>query len=273
MCLAPITLKRETKTMQGSLTNVVPCGKCPRCLKRRLNAWAFRLVKEMEQSTSAIFLTLTYENAPTSFNGHHTLIKSDYQKFTKRLRKNLQNSNIKYYACGEYGTTTQRPHYHAIVFNLPQTWITNSNKLLDIWGHGHINISPCNIATIKYVCKYVMKGKFTPTTDHDDRNSDFSIMSKKMGLNYLTPQIIRYHQDNLKSFITLPGGIPTSMPRYFRDKIFTKEHIQQINKKQILQRDIEFETRFDSNYRQQSIWTKDQYRKAAKVIKTDRDKI
>ena len=43
------------------------------------------------------------------------LKKSDFQKFIKRLRKDY---DIKYFACGEYGDKTLRPHFHAILFGV-----------------------------------------------------------------------------------------------------------------------------------------------------------
>jgi hypothetical protein len=65
----------------------VPCGKCVACKKRRATHWSFRLNEEAKLSSSASFLTLTYEKTPISKNGFQTLVKRDFQLFLKRLRK------------------------------------------------------------------------------------------------------------------------------------------------------------------------------------------
>ncbi len=282
MCLSPLTLKRNIRSMNGDFTNIVPCGKCVLCLKRRQNSWSFRLYQESKQSISACFITLTYETPPLTQNQLPTLYKRDYQNFLKRLRKQFKSSNtlnkIKYYACGEYGTQTKRPHYHAILFNLPSNYLVDSDILSTTWGHGHIDISPCNIATIKYVTKYVMKGRFEPKHDVetgliDDRLPEFSLMSKKMGLNHLTPQMVKYYLDNMISHVTLPGGTLTSLPRYFRDKIFSKTERLELNKLAEEIRNANFHKLFNNDYKHEFEWKKDQIRKQEKAIILERQKI
>ena len=140
MCLAPITLWRNYATMDNKKTDIVPCGKCPKCLKRKQNAWAFRLQCQTRVSISSAFITLTYEDEklPLSYNGLPNLDKTHVQKFLKRLRKASPKSSnelsIKYYACGEYGTRTHRPHYHMIAFNIPLSILQHPTKLEQLWG-------------------------------------------------------------------------------------------------------------------------------------------
>ena len=71
MCLTPISLKQERKNVSFP----VPCGKCPDCVKKRTSQWSFRLRKQAEVSTSAYFITLTYdtEHVPITPNGFMTL--------------------------------------------------------------------------------------------------------------------------------------------------------------------------------------------------------
>lgn len=221
--------------MSGEFTDIVPCGKCPPCLKRKSASWSFRIYQEMKVSYSAFFVTLTYAEAPLSRMGKPTLSKKHFQDFMKRLRKNARQRTVhslKYYACGEYGTTTQRPHYHLIIFNLPIEFQHPYEMVLKSWGHGHIAVDPCNMATIHYTTKYLQKGTWKPDeyVDEDtgeiytdDRYREFSLMSKKMGLTYLTTEMTRYHKDQLIGCITQKGGYKTAMPRYFKEKIFTKD--------------------------------------------------
>jgi hypothetical protein len=49
-------------------------------------------------------------------------------------------------------------------------------------------------------------------------------MSKKMGANYLTPQMLRWHKEENevinRSYCNLKDGKKIAMPRYYRDKIY-----------------------------------------------------
>ena len=67
-----------------------------------------------------------------------TLQKSDLQKFFKRLRKKT-HEKISYYAVGEYGDNTQRPHYHIILFNaIPR--IVEAAWSIDTCSNGHCHL-------------------------------------------------------------------------------------------------------------------------------------
>ncbi len=191
-CLTPITLVRKTRGSrdnQNSLTDVVPCGKCPECHRRRQSGWAFRLEKEQLHSMTSAFTTLTYEDKylPFSKHGNMTLRPSDHQKFMKKLRKKIRSDkrltpnqpSLKYYAVGEYGATYERPHYHQIIFNLPQYYIDRPQIISDIWGMGSIQVAECNIKTINYVTGYIIKQIDNKSRHHlDDRIHEFSHMSK-----------------------------------------------------------------------------------------------
>ena len=117
----------------------VPCGKCNFCLESRRAEWSFRLRQELKVSTSAHFLTLTYEDQklPRTADGLGTLLKSDLQKFFKRLRKESVNK-LRYYAVGEYGTNTERPHYHALLFNCENKVLEET--LVTVWSLGQVQI-------------------------------------------------------------------------------------------------------------------------------------
>lgn len=116
MCFHPIKVKNSESP--------VPCGRCPECRAGHSAGWAFRILQEFksETTTSAHFLTLTYDESelPRNSKGYPTLDKHHVQAFIKRLRKYSRkkgNSRIRYYAAGEYGGQTERPHYHLIIFN------------------------------------------------------------------------------------------------------------------------------------------------------------
>jgi hypothetical protein len=228
-CLTPGNRTQEYTDYYGKNRTInYPCGKCVSCLKRRSSQWSFRLGQEAQVSSSASFLTLTYENTPISENGFPTLQKRDWQLFMKKLRKKTPLYKLKFYACGEYGTKTYRPHYHAIIFNLPHRIISKPQIITDLWGHGHTMITHSNDLTINYVSGYIMKNNIKPINKWDDRQKEFSLMSKKMGLSYLTPQMIKWYRDRELTAIQKENGQFISMPRYYKEKIFNKQELKKI---------------------------------------------
>lgn len=203
----------------------VPCGKCPSCKKRRVDQWTFRLLQEQKVQDFCHFVTFTYDtrSVPISSNGFMTLDRGEFPRFMKRLRKLLPNVSIKYYYCGEYGTQRRRPHYHAIIFGVEdpelyhKAWSLGSNSL------GDVVIGTVTGDSIAYVMKYIDKGSFRPMHGRDDRVPEFSMMSKGLGLSYVTPAVKDYHQADLsRIFCVKPGGYRVSMPRYYRERIFSR---------------------------------------------------
>jgi len=150
-CISPITVQHAGER------HVVPCGKCNFCLETRRNHWCFRLSQELKKSTSAYFITLTYDedNVPIAENGSQTLVKRDLQLFWKSLRKSqavITDLKLRYFIAGEYGSQTKRPHYHAIVFNLQ----IPVHKLQEIWKKGFVHCGRVTGASIRYVTKYII---------------------------------------------------------------------------------------------------------------------
>lgn len=266
-------------------------------------AWAFRLNEELKVSLSGVFLTLTYEVPPVSFNGLPTLQKSDFQKFMKRVRKKYPNEPIKYYACGEYGSTTLRPHYHAIIFNLPTACQSNSEILSKIWGHGHLHIGAVSMSSIVYTTKYIMKGLYEPLHELDDREPERSMMSKNLGISHLKPtikheeihikatkkrkahtrtikkyaigntQIVRHYKEKFINHVTLPGGAITSLPRYFQDKLFSKADKKIFHEAAEQARDADFKKFFDDCFKKEVLYKKNLIRKTEKQEKLKRQKL
>lgn len=297
-CLTPLTLplKEKLTDRPGYSTNKVPCGRCPNCLKTRVAKWQFRLEQEAKRAHTTAFITLTYSDEHLPAN--QSLQKSDIQKFFKRLRKNIDSwenfpNKIKYYAVGEYGTNTHRPHYHLILFNAPTFHLDNPVLLEKLWNLGHVRIDPCNSATIGYVTGYVMKKTSSGTYKHfsttyniykqryetkfkisninpdDPRDPEFSIMSKHLGDNYLTDDVRNYHTSNLNSFTTLAGGTKLPLSQYYKDKIFTIEEKTAINREQMAH--IHDAKPISERKRIEII--KDASRKTAKQIRLNREKL
>ena len=224
-CQTPFHKKMEI--VKGVETGYMPfpCGKCPACVRRRVSGWAFRLNKQSEQSNSAHFVTLTYndEHIKKSKNGFETLVKKDVQDFFKRLRK-LTKQKISYYAVGEYGDTGERPHYHIILFNANPKIVENAWKLNDI-TLGNVHFGDVGDASVGYTLKYISKDKKIPQFNGDDRQKEFALMSKGLGAGYLTENMVKWHtKGNIENKVYLPlkDGKKAAMPRYYKDKLYDK---------------------------------------------------
>lgn len=216
-CISPLWIRKTSMT--------VPCGKCNFCLSSRRAEWAFRLNQEFKKSESSSFLTLTYsdEKIPHTVNGEQELNKEHLVLFAKKLRKLQPTIPLKYYTCGEYGTKTDRPHYHSIMFNMTNE---TKNQVVNTWGHGHVDIGNVTGASINYVCKYVINKQ----NDYGDRQPPFALISKGIGKSYLSPETIAWHKSAKLDHVTA-NGIPARMPRYYKDVIFNKYEKEKFNKK------------------------------------------
>lgn len=232
-CLRPISV-RDTKNMK---THTVPCGKCNFCLRARKNDWTFRMSWELRECKTAYFITLTYSPEEVPKSGHNlTLRKEDIKTFHNSLRKandrwyrdqgiEQPDYRLKYYTVGEYGSTTHRPHYHLVIFNLrPEI----AEKIPQIWGRGNIHQGKVEGASMAYVAKYLI--------DQDDWASNlpiekpFSIMSKGIGEFYLANKQNRdWHKsleddpEDWRYLVINILGHKQRIPRYYRDQLFTKE--------------------------------------------------
>lgn len=223
-----------------NVTVPVPCGKCPECRKRRISGWSFRLQQEEKISTSAHFITITYDtvHVPITDAGYMSAKKEDVQKFMKRLRfrvhtRFLNNEYklmvdepiIKYYLVSEYGGRTTRPHYHAIIFNVPDPY-----DIEETWQRGHIRFDPVTPASIGYCLKYMDKPRLIPMHKNDDREPEFSLMSKGLGANYINDQTKAYHLADLqnRACLTIEDGKKIPMPRYYKTKIYHETQVQAI---------------------------------------------
>lgn len=137
---------------------LVPCRKCDVCRINAANTKCYHLANELDKYPFLLFVTLTYDNAhlpyvsyggstvmrgfdvpefigylPVKCDVHFqpvnhpvkditgVLIRSDYQKFFKKLRINYERKiggkfPWSYHLIGEYGTISKRPHFHFVLF-------------------------------------------------------------------------------------------------------------------------------------------------------------
>lgn len=224
----------------------VSCKQCRGCRKEYARQWAMRIIHEQDQWLNNIFITLTYndENLPEN----KTLVKKDYQDFTKRLRKNKKadpKNPIRFYHCGEYGDKYDRPHYHAILFNCNfsdreqingHKGLTTSETLTKIWGKGHTSIGDVTFQSASYVAGYVqkkingiMKNTINPQTGlrHYERlnsngeiitlQQEYSTMSRRPGIAGLW--FAKHKNDCYPSDNIHLNGREMRPPKYY-DRLF-----------------------------------------------------
>lgn len=168
-----------------------PCGKCPPCLSRRRRTWAGRLLLERcAHAGRAVFVTLTYAE------DRQSLCIRDVQLWLKRLRK--RSAPLRVFYVGEYGDCTERPHYHAALFGLPECpggpfervsargyrcLCETCSAVRETWRFGNVCVSNLTDARAMYIAGYVLK-KMTHRLDPRlyGREPEFARMSRKPGI-------------------------------------------------------------------------------------------
>ena len=155
----------------------LPCGKCNECVSKRAIEWATRARHEISEHNENSFITLTY--SPENLNSNF-IIKSDFQKFMKKLRKKLKRK-IRYMVSYEYGSINYRPHMHALIFGyspnnqefLKKTPsghnLFTSREIESLWSKGFHSIGEANEKTAYYIASYALKGRERDIT-HLDRD-------------------------------------------------------------------------------------------------------
>ena len=160
---------------------IVGCGQCTGCLLNYSRDRATQMMCEKYYGNKGNTYSDEYLKTHVTVNTETgeklegiSLDIQDHKNFMKRLRKHFKDSKIKFVVAGEYGSKTQRPHYHYIIFGLPldmtqfkkvgmnalnqPTWI--SEELNKIWGMGHVEIGRVEWRSCAYIARYTLKKAF-----------------------------------------------------------------------------------------------------------------
>lgn len=142
----------------------VPCGTCICCREEYARQAAIRIAHEATCHETNSFVTLTYNDAnlPTfgSLDYRHLTL------FLKRLRRSV--GALRYYAVGEYGDRSLRPHYHLCIFGHDFTdnriitrmsphLLWTQEALTTCWGLGRVEVGALTFETARYTASYVTK--------------------------------------------------------------------------------------------------------------------
>ncbi|WNK14958.1 MAG: replication initiator protein [Microvirus sp.] len=202
----------------------LPCGQCDDCKASRASEAAIRVMAEASVYNETAFLTLTYsdDNLP-GLKKTPSLSMVHLQKFHKRLRHHI--GAIRYYAVGEYGDRTQRPHYHGCYFGLSHRMFQDSQlytdstkgklyssaKLDAIWGHGTCKIGGLTTASAKYTAQYILKKIYGQASaqEYENRLPPFVLQSQSLGAQWvrLWPSDVR------TGLICIPNEDGSSAPQ------------------------------------------------------------
>lgn len=223
MCYQPVLVP---KPYHPQSYMQVPCRRCAECRAARAREWSLRCASEMSEHQQSCFITLSYATSPI------TLQKKDLQDFIKRLRKSIEPKKIKYFACGEYGSTRFRPHYHLIIFGYDfddkYFWsksksghnLYRSAALEKCWSLGNVWVQDATIETAGYISLYATKngknGHGLPPHLWDV--PEFNTMSQGLGINHLLENI----DQHLKTDTIWYQGQSYSIPEAVLNKHFGK---------------------------------------------------
>lgn len=275
--------KPEVGDNQPGVT--IPCGQCIGCRLEKSRQWAIRCMHEAQLYEDNCFLTLTYsdENIPQ----YGSLDKSHYQHFMKRYRRFIEEytwdgneyklnprimvwngrkkiyeqkilkcyKKVRYFQCGEYGDETERPHYHAVVFNhdfhdkklfynRDDTQLFTSDTLTKLWGYGHCTIGAVTFESAAYVARYVVKKmNGEKAVEHYMRTDpitgeiiwlepEYATMSRRPGIGREWYE--KYKNEVYPSDTVVVRGREMKPPKYY-DTIYefqdVMEHFQTINER------------------------------------------
>jgi ferredoxin-thioredoxin reductase catalytic subunit len=231
-----------TNTQSYGIVNV-PCGRCMGCRLDRARDWSLRCIHEAQMHEENCFITLTYNNDNLPEDG--SISKDVLQRFFKRLREKISPKLIRYYACGEYGSKSSRPHYHALIFGYQfpdlelhhvhsptSNRFTNSavaNKiytseiLQDLWKFGFSTVGEVSMQSAGYVCRYIRKkiGGEMAIDHYKGREPEFALMSRRPGLG--ATWFEKYYTDVFpKDFVTHEGK-KYPIPRYYTNKLMRRD--------------------------------------------------
>lgn len=212
------------------------CGQCQPCRINRSRLWSWRIYLESLCHDQSSFVTLTYEVVPDG----GTLQPRDLQLWLKRIRK-VSPRPLRFFAVGEYGDQTQRPHYHCALFGLG---VLDTDFVSRTWNLGYVHVGELNQATARYIAGYVIK-KMTHPSDArlNGRHPEFARMSNRPGIGAQAAAVLatQLRTPLGQAEIAKTGDVPTKLKLGAREIPLARYLRQRIRKE--LQLDPDFHRR------------------------------
>lgn len=247
---------------------------CQQCISCRLNysrdkATQMMLETKEHPENESWFITVTYndEHLP-----HYTtkmiledeykkitgisLDKTNFQTFWKRVNKRYGKGVKKVYV-GEYGSLTNRPHGHAIVWGLPldltrlKKWDVNEfgdpiwrcEELEELWHDAHLRnpkpkkgdcmgnimVARVNWNTCAYVARYTLKKSLRAHSNEEyakyyqaqGKRPEYIVWSNGVGRKYFNENYEKIYLSDTVPVINKKTGQPVQPPTSY-DRILEK---------------------------------------------------
>lgn len=154
------------------------CGQCKSCRINQRRIWTARLLLESTLHPRVWFCTLTY--APEHLPTGGTLVPKHLTDWLKRFRKALEPDRIRYYAVGEYGDRSKRPHYHAVIYAPDRADIPDLVR--SSWPLGLCDVQLAGPDSMAYVAGYCLKKITSWKEEAPGLVPEFARMSRMPGL-------------------------------------------------------------------------------------------
>lgn len=135
------------------------------------------MVLEAAVSPAASFVTLTYDEEHVPDGG--SLFPRDLQLWLKRFREAV--GPCRFFAVGEYGDQSWRPHYHVALYGHDRGC---GGEVVKTWGKGFVEVGDLTVHSAQYVAGYTVK-KMTQVDDVRlpvGYYPEFSRMSRRPGI-------------------------------------------------------------------------------------------
>lgn len=217
----------ERKSAFSGIKLSLPCGQCVGCRLEKSRQWAIRCMHEKSMHDRNVFLTLTYDDANLPAGG--TLVKRDLQLFMKRLRK-MFGSGVRFYACGEYGERSGRPHYHLLLFNCEFTdkvfykrakrgeKLYTSEIVRSLWPFGFNVVGDVSFDSAAYVARYLLQKRHGDAAikHYAGRATEFCVMSRRPGIGTLW--FSKFHGEAYAWDSVIMNGKRIRPPRFYDTK-------------------------------------------------------
>lgn len=255
----------------------IPCGQCAGCRLDYARNWSVRCMLESLQYEHNYFVTLTYDDEHLSkenivsyvpcnldtgevittsdgdiiLSHSATLVKAHLTQFMKSLREYFQrvynHTGIRFFACGEYGSKTMRPHFHLILFNCPipdlELYKTNFqgdtywfSDILQhkIWKRGIVVVAKCNYNTCSYVARYMLKkqkGKGAEIYHSLHIEPPFSRASRMPGIarNYYDSNSVKIYKYDSLYIVDGNGKSKKVRPPHYFDRLYDIDNPDELN--------------------------------------------
>lgn len=213
-----------------------PCGQCMPCRFNRRRMWTHRIMLEALQHSDNAFVNLTYSDDHLPKDG--SVVPLDLQNWLKRFRKSIAPVRVRYYAVGEYGDDSWRPHYHVALFGFPTCLYGNSRRMdrccsrcdavRNSWGLGGVMLGTLEQSSASYIAGYVTK-KMTRFDDDrlGSRHPEFCRMSLRPGIGAdamyeVASQLLKFNLDTSQPDVPSAlrhGSRTLPLGRYLRQRL------------------------------------------------------